>query len=525
MYRRSTLFAVALATTLATLSGSATALSTTTASPESSPAAEVTYRPASKERLQQHLKTIQEHADASGGTREIGSRGHRLTAEYVKSAMEDLGLDVTIQPVQDGDSSTFNVIAESRMGSGDDTVVIGTQLASPAGSPGMNAAGTGTAALIEVARSLTVGSYLSRANLTFVFLSDRDEYTAPVAFWRSLEDTSVVSSYHHVEAMASADSPVVSYHAGTSAASFQRTYKDHGVAISNRQQSGPDVVFFARQKLPTSELTSMTYRDTCYGKPCDTIDNVDLDALALGTEAARANVFSAGGFLEWTPGGEPDYALKVPQHVSRVGMRSTTTIEVKAHQLAAVPDFIYLPSFVSEHGVKVDVERAGSDGPGDTTYNVMLSGDPFTLPGLHQVVLGKRERGDSRSKTVVVEVRNPLEPATCAGLNRTTMKLKDFDSVTSTVNVGWCGGKASATSRVALDVPHPFRGDINATLIAPSGTEYPLATRSFDSRSQLQETYVVDLSSEDAAGTWSLRVEDTAVLDEGYLNGWLIDLG
>ncbi|PIM66187.1 peptidase M4, partial [Streptomyces sp. JV178] len=70
-------------------------------------------------------------------------------------------------------------------------------------------------------------------------------------------------------------------------------------------------------------------------------------------------------------------------------------------------------------------------------------------------------------------------------------------------------------------IVHTWRGDLVIDLVAPDGTAYRLKNAlSSDSADDVVATYTVDASSETAAGTWKLRVQDVASLDTGYINSW-----
>ncbi|MEU9608741.1 M4 family metallopeptidase [Streptomyces sp. NPDC048057] len=92
-------------------------------------------------------------------------------------------------------------------------------------------------------------------------------------------------------------------------------------------------------------------------------------------------------------------------------------------------------------------------------------------------------------------------------------------AVTSSVNVTGVAGNAPTDLAVEVDIIHTWRGDLVVDLLAPDGTIYPLKPfSSGDSADNVQETYVVNASSEVANGAWKLRVQDRAAQDTGYIN-------
>ena len=115
-------------------------------------------------------------------------------------------------------------------------------------------------------------------------------------------------------------------------------------------------------------------------------------------------------------------------------------------------------------------------------------------------------------------------PAGCAGTNAADVSIPDLGAaVTSTVTIGGCARNASATSTVAVNIVHTYRGDLRVDLVAPDGTVYALkATSTTDSADNVVTTYTKNLSAEAANGTWALRVQDTYRNDVGYINSWTL---
>ncbi|WP_312866222.1 M4 family metallopeptidase [Streptomyces boluensis] len=93
-------------------------------------------------------------------------------------------------------------------------------------------------------------------------------------------------------------------------------------------------------------------------------------------------------------------------------------------------------------------------------------------------------------------------------------------AVTSSVTVDKAGN-APSNLQVGVDIVHTWRGDLVVDLVAPDGSVYNLKPyQSSDSADDVRATYSVNASSELAAGTWKLRVQDRAAQDTGYINSW-----
>ncbi len=76
---------------------------------------------------------------------------------------------------------------------------------------------------------------------------------------------------------------------------------------------------------------------------------------------------------------------------------------------------------------------------------------------------------------------------------------------------------------MAVDIKHTWRGDLAVDLIGPDGTVYSLKKASVgDSADNVIETYTVDASTQQANGTWRLRVQDMYRVDSGRVDSWRI---
>ena len=86
----------------------------------------------------------------------------------------------------------------------------------------------------------------------------------------------------------------------------------------------------------------------------------------------------------------------------------------------------------------------------------------------------------------------------------------DLTTVQSPITISGCPGNASISATVEVHIVHTWIGDLVVTLIAPDGSSYVLHTRAGGSADNIDQTYTVNLSSEQRNGTWRLRVQDAA---------------
>ncbi|SEQ79241.1 S8 family peptidase [Lentzea albida] len=117
-------------------------------------------------------------------------------------------------------------------------------------------------------------------------------------------------------------------------------------------------------------------------------------------------------------------------------------------------------------------------------------------------------------------------PGQCPAItNDAVTAIPDAGEIKSPITIADCNGKAGATATVKVAITHTYRGDLEVALIAPSGAVKTLKVgNGSDSADNLNATYTVNVSTEDANGTWQLRVRDLYRQDTGNIDSWTLDL-
>ncbi|UJQ31048.1 proprotein convertase P-domain-containing protein [Lysobacter gummosus] len=106
--------------------------------------------------------------------------------------------------------------------------------------------------------------------------------------------------------------------------------------------------------------------------------------------------------------------------------------------------------------------------------------------------------------------------------NGTDVIISDNATVESPITVSGRTGNGSATTPIAVNIVHTYKGDLKVDLVAPDGTIYNLHNRSGGSADNINQTYTRNLSSEALNGVWKLRVNDNAAFDTGKIDTWSI---
>ena len=117
-----------------------------------------------------------------------------------------------------------------------------------------------------------------------------------------------------------------------------------------------------------------------------------------------------------------------------------------------------------------------------------------------------------------------VSPPSCGRTSDTDVPVADLSIGESPIAVSGCTGNASGAATVAVNIQHPYVGDLNLSLVAPDGTVYHLRERSGSTSDNVIRTFTVNLSAETRAGTWRLRMQDHRRVDVGYINSWNLNL-
>jgi len=163
-------------------------------------------------------------------------------------------------------------------------------------------------------------------------------------------------------------------------------------------------------------------------------------------------------------------------------------------------------------GSQADATAGGPDGP--------LGGDP---DGSN---IDRPDGGGGRPDADVSGPDACSGPTAFADFNAEVIAIPDNDllGITSDI-VADASCVAVETVQVNIDITHTFRGDLSIALISPGGGVAPVLDPSSDGANDIHEAFdVVIATGENASGTWTLSVADTAAGDIGTLDRWSIGI-
>lgn len=270
--------------------------------------------------MEDHLKALQQVADANGGNRASGTSGYEESARYIEEQLRAAGYSPVRQTFSfKGEGrgkpkvESFNILADTQ-GSAERTVVVGAHLDSVKDGPGIDDNGSGVAAVLETARWMKESGITPANRVRFAFWGGEEDGLYGSQHYvdsLSTEERSQTPAYLNVDMVASPNG-VRSVHdgdgtdfghagpAGSKAMEdiFFRFFKENSLpAETTPFDGGSDYDAFLTAGIPggglfTGDEKKKTqaqaqayggeagkHLDPCYHEACDTIANTNTELL------------------------------------------------------------------------------------------------------------------------------------------------------------------------------------------------------------------------------------------------------
>ncbi|MFE5812964.1 M4 family metallopeptidase [Streptomyces sp. NPDC056479] len=177
---------------------------------------------------------------------------------------------------------------------------------------------------------------------------------------------------------------------------------------------------------------------------------------------------------------------------------------------------LQLDAYTTNSGASLTYEANGLPEGLSVSPSGLISGTPTTLGTGDVTITVTDSTGATASDTFSWQIAYVYA-------NTTRVDIPDNGAaVESPVTITGRDGNAAATTTVYVNIIHTYRGDLTVDLVGPNGTVYPLLNRSGGSADNVDQTFTVDASAQPLNGTWTLRVQDRASIDVGYIARWTL---
>ena len=256
-----------------------------------------------------HLTQLQSIATANGGNRAHGRAGYKASLDYVKAKLDAAGYTTTIQQFTSSGRTGYNLIADWPGGDTNQVVMAGSHLDSVTRGAGINDNGSGSAAILETALTVSRAGYHPTKHLRFA--------------WWGAEELGLVGSKYYVNNLSSTNrakisgylnfdmigSPNPGYFVYDDDPAIEKTFKDYyaGLGIPTEIEtegdgrsdhapfknagvpvgglfSGADYTKTSAQAAKWGGTAGQAF-DRCYHSSCDTTSNINDTALDRNSDA------------------------------------------------------------------------------------------------------------------------------------------------------------------------------------------------------------------------------------------------
>jgi serine protease len=181
-----------------------------------------------------------------------------------------------------------------------------------------------------------------------------------------------------------------------------------------------------------------------------------------------------------------------------------------------------LSSAPSLAGATVDFVPNPVAAEGSATLSIATT--PATAAGTYTLTITGTSGSLVKTSGVSLTV-DPEGTVTVSYANPTVTSIPDNNTtgIQSTLTVP--DALSLLATSVKVDITHTYIGDLEVSLVAPSGSTVVLHNRSGGSVDNLHQTYTpTTFNGQGSAGTWTLKVRDLAGIDVGTLDNWTLTL-
>ncbi|HCT75134.1 MAG TPA: hypothetical protein DGT23_00770 [Micromonosporaceae bacterium] len=488
-----------------------------------------------------HLAQFQTIANNNGGNRRSNTTGYTASVNYVYNKLVAAGYNVVKQACTSGCTSGSgpNIIADWPGGDPNQVIMLGAHLDSVSAGPGINDNASGSGTILEIALTFAAQNPTLTKHVRFGWWTDEEQGLNGSEFYvaqlPSAERTKI-KGYFNFDMVASTNAGYFINRITSSLGQTLKAYYDSiGVQTEeNTEGAGrSDDTSFNAGGMQTSGVAAGASRvktaaqvtkwggtqsafDPCYHRACDTNpSNISDTVLNRSGDAAAYALWT---LAVGTPAGN-DFSMGASPASGSVNPGSSISTTVNTTITNGNAQTVNLSASGLPSGATASFNPSSINSGQSSTLTISTGAS--TASGTYSVTI--TGTGTSATRTTTFSLTVNSAPG-CSGTNPTDVTIPDLATVESSITISGCNRNASATSTVAVNIVHTYKGDLIVHAVAPDGSTYLLHNRTGGSADNIIQTYTVNLSSEAANGTWKLRVRDAASIDTGYINTWTLTL-
>jgi subtilisin family serine protease/subtilisin-like proprotein convertase family protein len=220
------------------------------------------------------------------------------------------------------------------------------------------------------------------------------------------------------------------------------------------------------------------------------------------------------------PSPTQDFSIAVSPNSRAVDVGGSLTATVSTATTVGGPQQVRLTASGLPSGATASFSPSSLSSGASSTVTIDTTGT--TTPGAYHLTITGTGSVTTQIASYTLTV---LGPPGCRQSNGTPVVIPSGSTgVDSSTAISGCPGNASSGSTVEVHFTHDFIGDLIVNLVAPDGTTYTLQNQTGGGNTHLDETFIVNLSSEVANGTWKLRAQDASPDAVGSIDSWTLNL-
>ncbi|MFI9597185.1 M28 family peptidase, partial [Nonomuraea sp. NPDC052265] len=491
--------------------------------------------------IKAHLAQLQSIASSNGGNRRSTTNGYLQSVSYIEQKLQAAGYTVVRQSCSVSYCTSGagpNLIADWPGGDANQVIMSGAHLDSVSAGPGINDNGSGSSNLLEVALTLAQKNPTLTKHVRFGWWTDEEQgLNGSEAYVASLSSTerAKIKVYYNYDMTGSPNGGYFINNITTTGAAFLKEFYDKlnlqpeenteganrsddasfrnaGIASSG-VAAGASAIKTSAQASKWGGTANRAY-DSCYHSSCDTTSNINDTIIDRAADAAAYAIWkqAVGGTTQ-----PRDFSLSASPGSGTVQAGSTATTTIGSTTTNGTAQTVNLSASGLPTGATASFNPASITSGGSSSLSIATS--PTTPAGSYTITVTGTGETATHTTSYALTVQGTSGGRTFT--NDTDYQIRDYSNTQSSIT-STATGTAASPVKVSITISHTCAEDLDIWLRGPNGTWYVVDAYGGTTCTQYgTRTFSVPVSQQ-AAGTWTLDIEDVYLGDTGFLDSWSI---